>query len=100
MGRNTFSLLGKGNSIDEVEADVKKLEKEQVSLIELKERAESSEFVEKEAREKLGLVKPGDVVVVLPPEEILIKLAPSLDKQTFIEEKPIWERWSKMFLGL
>lgn len=97
MGRSTISLLGKGNSLDEVKKEVDRLTKEQAQLLVLKEQTESDKFIEQEAREKLGLVRPGDTVVVLPPEDVLRSLAPSLDKESFIEEQAIWERWSKMF---
>lgn len=97
MGRSTLNLLGKGSSLDEARASVQKLEKEQARLLELKEHVESQAFVEKEVREKLGMAKEGDVVVVLPPDDVLRKLAPSLEKETFIEEYAIWERWTKMF---
>ena len=97
MGRSTFELLGRGDAVKEAEARVRELEAEQARLLEVKERVESQEFMEKEAREKLGLAKPGEVVVVLPSDDVLRRLAPEFDQEHFAEEEPIYQRWLRMF---
>lgn len=97
MGRNALGLFGRKDQIEEAKQKVRELEREQAQLLELKEKVESQEFVEKEAREKLGLAKPGEVVVVLPSEDILRRLAPKIEEEEFIEALPIWKRWSRMF---
>lgn len=97
MARGTLGLLTRGEAIEEAQEKVESLREEQARLLELKERVETEEFVEKEAREKLGLAKPGEVVVVLPEEEILARLAPDLEEEDFLEELPIWKRWVRMF---
>lgn len=57
------------------------------------EEVKSDTFVEKEAREKLGLQKPGELVVVFEGGE----------EQVVIEEKgqnrelATWEKWWKLF---
>lgn len=97
MGRSTWALFSRGDAIKEAEDQVKKLEEEQARLLELKEEVESEEFKEKEVREKLGLAKPGEVVVVLPSDEVLKRLAPEFDQEHFAEEEPIYKRWIKLF---
>lgn len=97
MGRSTLQLLGRGDAIKEAEVRVRELEAEQARLLEVKEQVESQEFMEKEAREKLGLAKPGEVVVVLPSDEVLRRLAPEFDQEHFVEELPIYERWIRLF---
>lgn len=97
MGRVTLGLIGKGKTLDEAKDRVERLKKEQEDLLKTKEKIESDEFIEKEAREKLGLAKPGETVVVLPDQETLKKLAPKLEEETFPEELPIWRRWVEMF---
>lgn len=49
------------------------------------------QFVENEAREKLGMVKPGEHIVLAPP--------PTEDKPTkpTIDTAPNWEKWWKLF---
>lgn len=97
MGRVTLGLIGKGKALDEAKDRVERLKKEQEDLLKTKEKIESDEFIEKEAREKLGLAKPGETVAVLPDQETLKKLAPKLEEETFPEEFPIWRRWVEMF---
>lgn len=97
MGRSTIGLLGRGNAIEEAEERVRELEEEQARLLEIKEKVESPEFKEKETREKLGLAKPGEVVVVLPPDDVLRRFAPEFDQEHFAEEEPIYKRWMRLF---
>lgn len=97
MGRNSLGLVGKKDQIKEARERVAELEREQAQLLELKEKVESPEFVEKEAREKLGLAKSGEVVVVLPSEDILRRLAPKIEEEEFVEALPIFRRWARMF---
>lgn len=97
MSRSTVKMLGKGKTIDDARKNVENLEKEQAGLLKLKEKVDSDQFVEKEARDKLGLTKPGDTVVVLPPDDVLRKFAPLDEKVSFVEEQPIYKRWIKLF---
>jgi predicted cobalt transporter CbtA len=69
------------------------LEKEHQELLEKKEYYQSEEFVEQEARNRLNLGKPGETVVILPPnvgetEEITSTPTPEL---------PNWQRWWRLF---
>lgn len=97
MGRTVWGLLQKEKAIDEVKARVEALKKEQEELLKTKEKMESDEFIEREARERLGLAKPGETVVVPPDEEALRKFAPKTEPETFPEELPIWKRWVELF---
>ena len=100
MGRSTIGFLGKTGTIDEAQKKVEELEKEQALLLEVKEEVDSLEFVEKEARERLGLAKPGEVVLILPSDEVLAKLAPEIEDELKVEELPIYMRWLRLFFGL
>ncbi|MDO8503936.1 MAG: septum formation initiator family protein [bacterium] len=97
MGRNALGLFGRKDQIKEARERVRELEGEQAQILELKEKVESPEFIEREAREKLGLAKSGEVVVVLPSEDILRRLAPKIEEEEFVEALPIWKRWAMMF---
>lgn len=99
MGRSTFGLLGKGKAIDEAKKRVENLEKEKADLEATKLIVDSSQFVEKEARDKLGYSKEGETVLILPPEDVLRKFAPSFEEERFLEEKPIYKRWIELFFN-
>lgn len=95
--RNLYSIYQ--NSKFQEQA-VRKLEKLRAENIRLKEEvAVSSEesFIEREARERLGLVKPGEVVVILPTEkEASSSSLVATDRQA---ARPIWEQWISLFFG-
>ncbi|MAG59169.1 hypothetical protein CMO96_00025 [Candidatus Woesebacteria bacterium] len=99
VARSTIKLLGKDDSIGEAQKRVEELEREQAELLELREQIESEEFVEREARERLGLAKEDEVVVVLPEDDVLRRLAPPDEEEEFVEEAPIWKRWTKLFFN-
>lgn len=98
IGRN----IGRVASIrGEVEKEKQKLEKVEVENKRIQEeiaKAQSPEFIEKEVRDKLGLVREGETIVVLPDEETLKKLAPKMDIQEDYLPDPIWKKWLKLFL--
>lgn len=61
--------------------------------------AQSQEYIEKEIRNKLGLVKNGEIVVVLPDKETLLKVVQNFDDdQTEYLPDPNWKKWMKLFL--
>lgn len=97
MGRTVVGLLEKGKTLDEVRSGVEELKKEQFALLRKKEQVQNDEFIEKEAREKLGLAKEDETVVVLPKEEILKRLAPKPEGESMDKPFPIWRRWVELF---
>lgn len=97
MLRSTWILIKKGGAAGEAQKKLEQLEKEQAELLQMKQQVDSPNFEEKEARDKLGLAKPGEIVVVLPPEDVLKKLAPDYDPEDYIQEQPIFKRWIDLF---
>lgn len=95
LSRNIFSLIKKGEEIKRESLKVEKLRAENEELKGQLEYASSPEFIEKEAREKLGLAKEGEQVVVLPENVEEIVLDKEKDKGK--EELPNWKRWYRLF---
>lgn len=58
----------------------------------------SLEFIEKEARDKLGLVKEGETIVVIPDERIakILGLSDQIPQQARL---PNWKGWLKLFFN-
>ncbi|HYK08704.1 MAG TPA: septum formation initiator family protein [Candidatus Eisenbacteria bacterium] len=54
-------------------------------------RVEDPSFIEEEARDKLFLGKPGDVIVLIPTA------SPSASEEGSMQEKPIWQQWWELF---
>ncbi len=80
--------------VAQLKADVKRLEQEKKELSVRNNEAESPEFVEKEAREKLGLGKEGETVVVLPEDTHRSQIQ---DQNVAGDNDANWRRWLKVF---
>lgn len=84
----------------EVALEKSKIEKMQKANQELEAQIASTQgidFVEKQIRNKLGLVKTGEAVVVLPDADTLKKLAPVIDDQSDVLPDPNWKKWEHLF---
>lgn len=100
----TFSLFGSISKIREVNT---KIEKESQILEELKkdnealqkevQKTQTEEFIEKQLRDKLGMAREGEIVVVLPDAETVKKFAPLLEKDEDLPPDPNWKKWLKLF---
>ena len=51
----------------------------------------TQEFIENQAREKLGMAKPGESVVLVPPKII------EEEKELAIDTTPKWKKWWNLF---
>lgn len=77
---------------------VEELKNENKKLEEDLARVKSEEFIEKQLRDKLGLARAGEVVLVLPDSETLKKLAPKIEVEEEAIPDPTWKKWAKLFL--
>ena len=89
MFRNTSQKVG------DFETRLKQLRQENSELKQELEYKKSNEFVEGEIRNKLGLVKEGEVVFVIPKKD---------EGQTTNDERqedqaPNWQKWWNLFFG-
>ena len=65
-----YEVWQEEKTLTELEGQVEQLEAETDSLRQVLKRLEGDiDFIEKVAREDLGLVKPGEVVIPLPAKE-------------------------------
>lgn len=84
--------------IEETEKIVRNLEERNTMLREELEIVESEDYAEKQLRDKLGLSKEGEIVVILPDDEVLKKLAPEVETEEESLPDPNWKRWLELFL--
>ncbi len=96
IGANLIRLYKSGDRLVEAKKELAMVQQENKRLQGEWEKVQTPEYMEREAREKLGYGKPGEVVVVIPEEE-LKKTKPLEAKQTI--EAANWERWRKLYLG-
>ena len=95
--RNVLKIGSIYKKIADKEADVRKLEEENQNLEKKVEEVTSDDYIEKQIRDKLGLAKEGEIVLVLPEPEVLKKFAPKIEEEEEILPDPNWKKWIKLF---
>ncbi len=97
MVRNIGRVLSIRKEVEKERLKIEKIEKENERIQADITKAQGTEFVEKQVRDKLGLVKEGEIIIVLPEEEIVKKLAPKVIFEDDYLPDPNWKRWLKLF---
>lgn len=98
IARNIGKVIVIREEVAKERERLERFEKENERLQKKITETQSDEFIEKQIRDKLGLVKEGEMVVVLPDEEILRSLAPKIEVEQDSLPDPNWKRWLKLFL--
>ena len=98
LARNVLRINKAKMRIHEAQESVNKLGEENKELEAKLEIVEGDEFVEKQMRDKLGLAKEGEVVVILPEDEILKKFAPNYESEMETLPEPNWKKWIRLFI--
>lgn len=83
--------------IEKTRVKLEKLNEENKKLEDQLKITQSEDFVEKQLRDKLGLAKEGEIVLVLPDNETLKKLAPVIPGEEEVALKPNWKKWIDLF---
>ena len=96
--RNIIKISQAGKRIEEESRKVSKLEEENTELKKKIGEVSSEDYIEKELRDKLGLTKEGETIMVLPDESVIKSLAPKPEKEEETLPDPNWKRWLKLFL--
>lgn len=99
ISRSILDLSGRNKVVEEAELRVRKAEEENATLREKYYEVTRDEYLEEVAREKLGLGKEGEMVVVLPKsikeDDSAVGQAEGEEKQ--VEPQPVWRQWAKLF---
>jgi cell division protein FtsB len=88
------SFRGTSQKVDEAEAGLEQLKKENESLKKEFEYKNSDRFAEEEIRNKLGMAKPGETEVIIPKPE-----GQSSGQSDQGPQVPNWQKWRNLFLG-
>ena len=91
---NVWRLWKAGDRIKQAELEVRSQESENQKLQKRLAEVQSPEFIEREAKEKLGLVKEGEEIVILPET----KLEPSFAKASEGRQSN-WRKWWKLYVS-
>ena len=93
LSRSVLDLWQKQDEVEKARNRVKDLAQENNRLKSQFEYVQTQDFVEKMAREKLNLVKPGETVVFIPQSvlrEATASAAPT-------PPPPNWQQWIRLF---
>ena len=94
--KDLYGLSQKGKEVEKSQAKLKQVLKEKNILEKQLDYVKTPEFVEKEARDKLGMSKPGETIVILPDN--IEKVMGIKDTETEKEKVPNWKKWLNIFL--
>lgn len=106
LGRSYFEAKGRAQRLEFLQTEVDALGDKKEELEEDLGYHQSPDYIEKEAREQLGYVKSGEVIVVLP--DLAEQVAESAEGGDEVVsptaalarlEKPNWRQWRQLFFG-
>lgn len=93
--RSVIDLSGRKSLLTQRETELAEVKREQSRLKKQAADVKTPEFVEHEAREKLGMGKEGETIVLLPVGETAAK---QTDVEALPEDRyPTWQRWIRLF---
>ncbi len=96
LSRSIWDLWRRRDYLSERQAALSRLKAEQTRLEAELSEVESPEFIEQEARNRLGLGKEGETIVLMPKlQESGIPNQESGKEQQ--ERLPNWKRWWRLF---
>ena len=90
LGLSIWRLQKAGGRVDEAEANLKRLTRENYELSQKLQEVDSTGYVMKEIRDELHLVKPGEQVVILPENLPKTELPEPVPTEV---PKPNWQLW-------
>jgi cell division protein FtsB len=89
------------NEIGEAESRSKLIEKENQELTDNISNVRSGEYQEQQVRDKLGLAKESEIVLVLPDPGVLRKYSPRFEREvsTRLGGYSNWRQWWDLFIS-
>ncbi|MFH0864385.1 MAG: septum formation initiator family protein [Candidatus Gottesmanbacteria bacterium] len=92
LTRSIREILQAGDRIKNTENQVNELQNKNKDLKKKLAEVESPAYLEKTAREKLGLAREGEIVVIMPSPNTVIDLSGAHDANL-----SNWEKWRNLF---
>lgn len=83
--------------IEKTKVKIERAEEENKRLEEQLKIVQSEEYLEKQLRDKLGLAKEGEIILVLPEADIVRKLSPHIPEEEEIKPKTNFQKWMELF---
>jgi len=103
LGKMVWMNYQRDQEIKNLAKDIQAIEQENQKLSDFIAFFQTDTFKEKEAREKLGVVKPGEKVLVFPDnkegESNILEEKTSKDETQEIEKMPNYKKWWNFFFS-
>ena len=90
LSRSIYTVTQKESIVIEEEKRLAQVLEDKKRLSDSLQTINTSFFIEQQAREKLGLAKPGDVVVIMPP------VVPTPTSEP-VDDSDTWLKWFKLY---
>jgi cell division protein FtsB len=94
LGKDLYRISRSGERLDQAKEELAELKKENKKLKERQEASKHSFYIEKQIRDKLGMAKPGETVVILPED---INWEQQSRKEQMQTDLPTWKQWFILF---
>ncbi|HBC73168.1 hypothetical protein A2379_03775 [Candidatus Amesbacteria bacterium RIFOXYB1_FULL_47_13] len=102
-GMNVYRLWQRGGRVGETRQQLEAAKAENRRLQTKLEEVQTDEFVEKEAREKLGYGREGETVLILPKQDNAQGPVMPAGRQVLSTQEPEipnWRKWWKLYVRL
>jgi len=98
LSRNISRAKEAKNRVNRAATRLEKVKQENLELSNKLETIKGEEYIEEQLRDSLGLAKDEEIVLVLPEDDVLRKLAPKMFEEEQILPEPNWKKWLNLFL--
>ena len=95
--RTAYKIFEAKKAINLSKDKITSLKLESENLQKELQKTQSEAFIESQLRDKLGMAKEGEIIVVLPDSETLRKLVREGEKEEVMLSDPNWKKWFKLF---
>lgn len=95
--KNISKAVGVRKQVQNERERVQKMEDDNTKLQTQIAQVQGQDYIDKQIRDKLGLTKEGETVVILPDENVVISLAPPATTDVETLPDPNWKKWKNLF---
>jgi len=93
--KTTLEILKKGERLTNLEKEVEQMRQQKARLEQKVAAADDPAFIEKEARDRLKMIKPGEKIVVIPDQPEVAGVETANSTQPL---EPNWKQWLELII--
>lgn len=94
QGASVWRLWKSGEQVHLAQMQLQQEEERNQALKKRLAEVDNPEFIEREAREKLGYAKEGETILILPQQNEVDS------SQLTVDSRPNWRKWWDLYIGL